>query len=289
MEEVLYGTPVKRCWAMFTVYQQLRSLVFGEEEDKGEDSNKSPPEKTRKAEKQERYFTGEVTSVNHTSGMIDRRVFFELGNVIGGQTPVVGSTVHVHAIREHSQAGWQAARVEVTSKWQPETRSEKQVLIGYVARMSPTRGIIDCSTEEIVFSPEAGVCPNGYKPFVNDRVYVGLLHQDGERVVSEVMPLREKSVTGVVSSVLQGYGTIEEDIYFTFYSCVRGYRPRMGDSVRVVCVEYRHQKSNWRATSVEPTALQPEIGRLVKVYMVWKNDSELLFILVTPCLFYFTY
>ena len=240
--------------------------MFGEEEKQGEDSNKSPPERTHKVEKQERYFTGEVTSVNYTSGMIDQRVFFELSNVIGGQRPVVGSTVHVHAIREHSQAGWRATRVEVTSKWQPEARSEKEALIGHVAQLSLTRGIIDCSTEEIVFSPGAGVCANGYKPFVNDRVYVVLLIQDGERVVNEVTPLRERALTGVVSSVLQGYGMIEEDIYFTFYSCVRGYRPRMGDSVRVVCVEYRHQKSNWRATSVEPAATQPETGRLTNVY-----------------------
>ena len=154
--------------------------------------------------------------------------------------------------------GFGPTKVEVTSQWQPEGRSEKEVLIGFVAQLSSTRGVIDCGTEEVVFSPGSGVCANGYKPFVNDRVSVSLLYQDGERMVNEVRPLREKSMTASVSSVLQGYGTIEEDIYFSFFSCARGYRPRVGDSVRVVCVEYQHQKSNWRALSVEPMSTRPE-------------------------------
>ena len=249
---------------MFAVYQHLRSLVFGEEEKEGGNSNEvplPPPKPPIKSEKQKRYFTGVVTSVNDTSGMIDQRVFFEVDSVIGGQKPAVGATVHVCATREHSQAGWRATQVEVTSQWQPEGRSEQEVLVGYVAQLSPTRGLIDCNTEEITFSPESGVCANRYKPFVNDWVSVSLLYQDGERVVNEVRPLREKEITGSVSSVLQGYGTIEEDVYFHFFSCARGYRPRVGDSVRVVCVEYRHQKSNWRALSVEPASAPPEDKR----------------------------
>ena len=244
---------------MFAVYQHLRSLVFGGEEDAEANSNEVPLTKPPiKSEMQKRYFTGVVTSVNDTSGMIDCRVFFEMDTVIGGQRPAVGATVHVCATREHSQAGWRATKVEVTSQWQPEGRSEKEVLIGFVAQLSSTRGVIDCGTEEVVFSPGSGVCADEYKPFVNDRVSVSLLYQDGERMVNEVRPLREKSMTASVSSVLQGYGTIEEDIYFSFFSCARGYRPRVGDSVRVVCVEYQHQKSNWRALSVEPMLTRPE-------------------------------
>ena len=244
---------------MFNLYQQLRSMVLGAPEEP-DDSIKSaptqPPSRLSSGpvrEKQERYFTGTVTGLSNNSGMIDHQVFFEIDCVIGGRKPVVGSTVHVHAVREHPQAGWQARRVEVTSRWQPETESRIQVLIGYIAQLSPTHGVVDCSTEEVVFSTRDSIA-RGYRPHVNDWVQVALLHQDGQTEVNDLRPLREKSVTGSVTSVSSGFGVIEGEVYFTFSACARGYYPRVGDGVRVVCVEHRHHKNAWRAIHVEPTA-----------------------------------
>ena len=244
---------------MLNLYQQLRSVVFGDEERR--DSSKSPPTPSPAApvtrKREERFFNGVVSSMNQSSGMIDHLVFFELGAVMGGLTPEVGSTVHVSAEREHSQAGWRATRVEVTSaKWQPDTNSRTQVLIGYVSKMSLTRCIVDCSTEEVAFSPQE-VSSASYRPHVKDWVQLTILHQDGQTLVNDVQPLREKTLTACVSSVGQGFGTIGDDIYFAFSSCVRGYQPRVGEEVRVVCVECQHPRSNWRATHVEPVAGQP--------------------------------
>ena len=248
---------------MLNLYQQLRSALFGDGEQ--HDSSKSPPSPrppprpsaavTRK--KEERFFTGVVSSMNQSSGMIDHLVFFELGAVMGGLTPEVGSTVHVSAEREHSQAGWRATRVEVTvSKWQSDAGSSKRVLIGYISKTSPTKCIVDCSTEEVTFSPQE-VSTISYHPHVKDWVQLTILQQDGQSLVNDVQPLREKTLTTSVTSVSQGFGMIGEDIYFTFSACVRGYCPRVGEEVRVVCVEYQHPKSNWRATHVEPVSSQP--------------------------------
>ena len=81
-----------------------------------------------------------------------------------------------------------------------------------------------------------------------------LLHQDDETVVNEVRPLREESIVGRVSFVCERYGTIDNDVYFSHLSCVRGYCPTVGDEVKCSCVEYNDARSNWRAFSVEPIA-----------------------------------
>lgn len=250
---------------MFGLYQRLSSLLLGAEEPPY-DSNKSAPtqplgvaSKSPVGEKQERYFNGVVSSVSDKSGMIDHQVFFELGCVIGGLKPVVGSSVYVHAVREHAQAGWQARRVELTTKWRPEAQSSKQIMIGYVSKLSQTRGVVDCGAEEVAFVPQECVSSR-YRPHVNDWVQVTLLHQDEQTVVSGVCPLRERAVTGTVDSVSHSFGIINGDIYFTFSACVRGWRVGVGERVRVVCVEYRHHRSNWRAIHVEPIQEQPEVA-----------------------------
>ena len=244
---------------MYSVYQQLRSLLLGAEADEQREDpnvNGTPTQPSPAGKKQSRYFTGVVTGLGQHSGMIDHQVFFELESVIGGQKPRVGSSVHVSAEREHAHAGWRARRVEVTSEWQPEAASRKQVLIGYISRLSPTLGVVDCSTEEVTFSPYESVV-SGYKAHVNDWVQVSVLHQDGESVVCEVRPLRERSLVGTVTMVSTGFGLIDSNVYFTFSSCVSGYRARVGDDVNVVCVEYRHPKSTWRAVRMEPLSKSP--------------------------------
>ena len=87
---------------------------------------------------------------------------------------------------------------------------------------------------------------------------VELLHQDGTTVVNDIKPLRERSLTGTISRFSNGNGTIDDDIYFTASSCCRGYRPAVGDSVCVVCVECMYQRHNWRAYSIKPNEPQAE-------------------------------
>lgn len=242
---------------MFGLYQRLRSLVIGEEEEDRGGSKTSavaiPPGHAKDPERkrEERFFSGVVTSMRKDSGMIDHRVFFALDAVIGGARPVEGSTVHVHAAREHVHAGWQAERVEVTSRWRPESVTSRQVRVGFVAGLSQTLGTVDCGTDEIPFSPRESVA-DGYRPHVNDWVQVCLLSEDDETTVTDVRPLREKTIVDAVTSLSQGFGLIRDDVYFTFSACARGYRPAVGERVTARCVEYKHPRSSWRAMHVEP-------------------------------------
>lgn len=70
--------------------------------------------------------------------------------------------------------------------------------------------------------------------------------------VNAVQPLREQSITGTITYLAQGYGTILQDIHFTLSACARGYRPTKGDKVTAECVEYKHHRNNWRAYKVVP-------------------------------------
>ena len=162
------------------LYSYFRSVVLGSPNDHQEryGHTERRPEQTYKPivnlKKQHRYFTGIVTSLNKESGtgMIDKNVFFEFDAVIGGLRPAVGVSVHVSASREHVHAGWRAERVEITSKWQPESKSEVEVVMGFVCRMSGGVGLIDCATQEMMFSTEEVVSYNGYRPHINDWVKV---------------------------------------------------------------------------------------------------------------------
>lgn len=71
-------------------------------------------------------------------------------------------------------------------------------------------------------------------------------------MVNGLKPLRERTLTGTISRISHGNGIIDDDIYFTMSSCCHGYRPAVGDSVNVVCVECTHQRHNWRAYSIQP-------------------------------------
>ena len=82
---------------------------------------------------------------------------------------------------------------------------------------------------------------------------VELLHQDGIVSVNSVKPLRERALTGTITRYSHGNGIIDDDIFFTLSSCCHGYRPLVGQSVNVVCVECVHQKWNWRAYDVRPS------------------------------------
>ena len=90
--------------------------------------------------------------------------------------------------------------------------------------------------------------------FAYGHMQIMLLHQDGEVTVNDVQPLREQEVTGVITNLAHGYGTIDQDIHFTLSACPRGYQPIRGNKVKVQCVEYKHHKNNWRAYRVEPVS-----------------------------------
>lgn len=164
---------------MYSLLSQLKAMVVGpsiNEQGSYEQSTtvSSTSNSVTTAQKQHRHFTGTVTSLNEESGagMIDKTVFFEFDAVIGGLRPAVGVSVHVTASREHAHAGWRAERVEITSRWQPESKSEIEVVTGFVSRIGGGMWVIDCTTQEVVFSMDEVVSHRGYRPHVNDWVQV---------------------------------------------------------------------------------------------------------------------
>jgi len=58
---------------MYALYQQLKALVLGQREEE-DASSKQPVEARRTLKPERRYFTGEITSLSASSGMIDQQV-----------------------------------------------------------------------------------------------------------------------------------------------------------------------------------------------------------------------
>ena len=61
---------------MYGLYQQLKALVFGGETAGGKEQSPIMPaaHEPTQLDPQKRYFTGEITSLSETSGMIDEQV-----------------------------------------------------------------------------------------------------------------------------------------------------------------------------------------------------------------------
>jgi hypothetical protein len=241
---------------MYGVYQQLKSMVWGEGSEREKTEPQSAPSPAPKPQK--RFFSGEITSLSDTSGMIDHQVFFTPSVVMGGRTPQVGALVHVTAERPHPLACWQATRVEVTESWDSDTDEERRTLIGSISKISRTLAVVDCSTSEVTFDPQL-YCGTGYRYETGDWVTVGVRlgeeeEEDGE--VEFVRPLREKEVEGVITSMSRGYGFVDDDIIFSLGLCGRS-QVRIGEEVKVKCVEFRHHQASWRAVSMTTLSFCP--------------------------------
>ena len=65
-----YALHVER--TMYGVYQQLKSMVWGEGSEREKTEPQSAPSPAPKPQK--RFFSGEITSLSDTSGMIDHQV-----------------------------------------------------------------------------------------------------------------------------------------------------------------------------------------------------------------------
>lgn len=66
------GLPRGKAGSMYALYQQLKALILGQHE---QALPSKPAEEARPAVKPERrYFTGEITSLSASSGMIDQQV-----------------------------------------------------------------------------------------------------------------------------------------------------------------------------------------------------------------------
>lgn len=194
---------------------------------------------------------GKVTRLYDGAGVIEDDVYFTFDKVIGGARPEVGTEVHVEATREKETTGWKATRVQVMSEWKldgAKSSSSVETFIGTITNISTDFGVVD---DDIIF--EISSVRFGYVPFQGDWVKLDLDRaKDGTAEVRGVMPLREKNLTGAVTYVSSGFGYIDGEVFFSWGTCVRGYKPRQGDAVNVTAIESNQGKAVWRAIRVEP-------------------------------------
>ena len=134
----------------------LKTLVFGGEEENKEDSPREKKGYTC-AQRENRSFTGCVTSVEGPCGMINYNVFFDQDAVVGGERPSEGDTVHVEAVREHSEAGWKAVSVQLVEQWRTGAKEEPLLrsVVGYVKEGGKGRWMAICGKEEVLFDGTA--------------------------------------------------------------------------------------------------------------------------------------
>ena len=224
----------------------LKTLVFGGEEDK-EDTTREKKDYTC-TQRENRSFTGCVTSVDGPCGMIDYNVFYDHDAIVGGERPCERDTVHVEAVREHSEAGWRAVSVQLVEQWRTGAREEPltRSVVGYVKEGGRGRWMAVCGKEEIIF--DTITVDPAYLPHRGDWVMVGVKGESGE--VTSVRPLREKTVTGRVVQFTGVQGIVDGNIGFSLAVCESGYYPHVGDEVRVTCLECEHAHLSWRAVTM---------------------------------------
>lgn len=194
-------------------------------------------------------FSGKVTKLYDDSGMIDDDVFFKFKDVIGGIRLRLNTEVHVEARRTRLDDAWQADRVEVFTNWDSfGEEGTLEVLIGEVTEITGDNFIVNYDTY-----CNLSCVTVGYVVCKGDWVRVELMKDRG--VVCEIKsvgPLREKTITGSITSISQGHGYINTDIFFSFGACRRNYIPRKGHNVLVTAIESNQGNCKWRALRIEP-------------------------------------
>jgi hypothetical protein len=196
-------------------------------------------------------FFGKVTKLYDNSGLVDDEVHFTFDKVIGGVRPALNSEVQVRASRASVHDGWRADRVEVMATDWDELGDEgtEEVLIGDVTDINEKYTIVSHDTH----CPMASLA-FGYIPCKGDWVRAEVIRDRGLVCdVKVVKPLREKRLTGTVTSVGCGHGYINTDIFYTSGVCRTNYVPRKGHTVRVTAIESNQGNyCKWRAVKVEP-------------------------------------
>lgn len=251
---------------MFNVLSKITGYVFGSEENGGASSinvednfQEQPIENTVKKVSNfdnkdgnllRKSCYGKVTRLYDGAGVIDDEVYFTFDVVVGSSRLEIGSEVHFETARENANSGWKATRVRRFKEW--GTFQDNGVIENAIGFTTAIKGDILELDNGMNFNLSA-LKHQPYSPCKGDWVKVELERfTDDSLEIRGVKPLREKTLSGKVNSVFPGYGYINEEVYFTFGACVRGYRPCRGDDVQVTAVESTQGKCKWRAVHVEP-------------------------------------
>lgn len=233
-------------------------------------------QKEKNADSHTIFFTGKITQLFCGHGLVDGSVYFSSDTVVGEKPPRIGDLVSVVARQQHKDGGWHAETVTIVdSSWEDEKVQEAVITgeVGQVSRFDEGKGIIN---KNILFTIDN--CQEGFQPYVGDWVAVELedsgvltenndgddfdiVHSEVHIQATKVSPLRERTLNGIISAVMQDHGYIDGEVYFRLDACVNGYRPRKSDRVTVAAVESTQGKCSWRAISIYPLSSDSSVYR----------------------------
>ena len=168
----------------------------------------------------------------------------------GIKTPVIiepslSTPLHSNGIKKDTNSS------QMDEKGSPTT-PRQEATVGIVSRTSKDSGFLN-DTIPFNFSDVR----HGYTPYQGDWVKADVVTDPStdEVFAINICPLREQCFDGQVNSLQQGFGYIDQEIYFTFSACAKGFVPVRGQRVTGTAIEYTRGRSAWRATSVEPKAV----------------------------------
>ena len=201
---------------------------------------------------EKRSFQGCVTKLYGNYGMVDEQVYFDY-SCVTGKRPTVGSKVTVSAVRESASSGWRAVEVslvdslyETFDRTSSSEAEQERSVVGKVTKTSSYGAVINDA-----YQFDRSVTPDGYVPFRGDWLRAEIRGYGDDWTVTKAVPIGERQLRGRVTSLRHGNGMIDEDVFFQFSACVRGYRPRMGDVVEAYVIEFTGFRASWRATFVQ--------------------------------------
>uniref|UniRef100_A0AAV2KWI2 Uncharacterized protein n=1 Tax=Knipowitschia caucasica TaxID=637954 RepID=A0AAV2KWI2_KNICA len=201
-----------------------------------------------------------VTQLFQDYGMIDGAIYFTTAEVLGGIPVKQGDLVNCIAVRDGSEGGWKALRVEKSADaWEEGGKTSLEAdtqqlrpLIGTVTSYNGNGGYINQNT---VFTKDC--LSDGYEPMKGDWVQAKYVINPGQWTTQarSVAPLRYSRLDkGQVTSVYGNNGVVEDTVFFSLDSLLlpANYRPAPGDLVNLVMAESSQSFYSWRALCMAP-------------------------------------
>uniref|UniRef100_A0A669E9H7 Mov10 like RISC complex RNA helicase 1 n=1 Tax=Oreochromis niloticus TaxID=8128 RepID=A0A669E9H7_ORENI len=192
--------------------------------------------------------------------MIDDAIYFTSGEVLGGVPLKEGDLVNCIAVRDGSEGGWKALRVEKSADaWEDggKTSLEADImqlrpLVGIVTSFDGDGGYINQTT----YFPSHSLW-EGYEPMKGDWVQAKYFINPNQWTTQahSVVPLRYCRLDQVrVTSIYGRSGVVDDSVFFSLDSLLlpARYEPSVGHLVNLVMVESSQSLYSWRALCMAP-------------------------------------
>uniref|UniRef100_A0A3B4FG75 Mov10 like RISC complex RNA helicase 1 n=1 Tax=Pundamilia nyererei TaxID=303518 RepID=A0A3B4FG75_9CICH len=220
-----------------------------------------------------RHLRGQViTQLCLDYGMIDDAIYFTSGEVLGGVPLKEGDLVNCIAVRDGSEGGWKALRVEKSADaWEDggKTSLEADImqlrpLVGMVTSFDGDGGYINQTT----YFPCHSLW-EGYEPMKGDWVQAKYFINPNQWTTEahSVVPLRYCRLDQVrVTSIYGRSGVVDDSVFFSLDSLLlpAHYEPLVGDLVNLVMVESSQSLYSWRALCMAPFSQRYQLQFLIE-------------------------